>query len=71
MQMQLAVYLFCILLFVLGMYTLQICVRGFRQTRGTGTFKPYLYVLGIALSAGLIVPAIAGIFSALFGRLPW
>ena len=71
MQIRMTVYLFCILLFVFGMYTLQICVRGFRQTRGTGTFNPYLYMLGIALSAGLIVLAIAGIFSALFGRLPW
>jgi hypothetical protein len=69
--MRLTVYLFCILLFVFGMYTLQICVRGFRRTRGTGTFRLYLYVLGIALSAGLIVLAIAGIFSALFGRLHW
>jgi hypothetical protein len=71
MQMRLTVYFGAILLFVLGMYTLQLCARGFRQTRGTGTSKPRLYLLGIVLSAGLIVLAVAGVFSALFGRLHW
>jgi hypothetical protein len=69
--MRLTVYLVAILLFVLGIYTLQLCVLGFRQIRGSGTSKPHLYVLGIVLSAGLIVLAVAGVFSALFGRLQW
>ncbi len=68
MIMRLTLYLGFILLFVLSMYTLQICVRNFRQTRGSGTFKPYLHVLGMVLSAGLIVLAVAGVFLALFGR---
>jgi hypothetical protein len=69
MQIRLTLYFFCILLFVFGMYTLQICVRGFRRTRGTGTFNPHLYVFGIVLSAGLIVLAVMGVLFAFFGRL--
>ena len=71
MQMRLTVYLVAILLFVLGIYTLQICVLGFRQTRGSGTSKPHVYMLGVVLSTGLIVLAVAGVFSALFRRLHW
>jgi hypothetical protein len=69
--MRLTVYLGFILLFVLSMYTLQICVRNFRQTRGSGTFRLYVYVLGIVLSLGLIVLAVTGVFLALFGRRHW
>jgi hypothetical protein len=65
--MRLARYLAFVLLFVLGMYTLRICVRDFRQARGSGKFRPYLYALGIVLSAGLIVLAVIGVVFALYG----
>jgi hypothetical protein len=67
--MRLAGYLAFVLLFVFGMYALPLCVRNFRRTRGSGTSEAYLYMLGIVLSAGLIVLAVVGVFSALFGRL--
>ena len=64
--MRLTAYFLFVLLFVLSMYTLPICVRDFRRTRGSGTFKPYLYMLGIVLSVGLLVLAVIGTFFALF-----
>jgi hypothetical protein len=67
--MRLTGYLVFILLFVLGMYALRICVRDFRRTRGSGTFKPYFYLLGIVLSVGLIVLAVIGTFFAVVGPL--
>jgi hypothetical protein len=70
-KMRLTVYLLFILLFVFGMYTLPICVNNFRGTRGSGTSKPYLYVLGILFSVVLIVLAATGVFLVLFGRLRW
>jgi len=66
--MRLAGYLAFILLFVLSMYTLKICVRDFRKTRGSGTFKPYAYAVGMVLSAGLLVLAVIGVFLVVFGR---
>ena len=47
-------YLPLVLLFVLCAYMLKICVRDFRRTRGSGTFKPYLYALGAAFSMLMI-----------------
>ncbi len=67
--MRLTGYLAFILLFVLGMYALRICARDFRRTCGSGTFKPYFYLLGIVLSIGLIVLAVIGTFFAVVGPL--
>jgi hypothetical protein len=67
--MRLTVYLLFILLFVLGMYTLRICVRDYRRTRGSGTFKPYFYLLGILLSVALLVFGVIGVFFAVVGPL--
>jgi hypothetical protein len=67
--MRLTVYLLFILLFVLGMYTLRICVRDYRRTRGSGTFKPYFYLLGVLLSVALLVFGVIGVFFAVVGPL--
>ncbi len=67
--MRLAAYLAFVLSFVLGMYTLRICVRDFRRIRGSGASTPYLYVLGIVLSVGLIVLGVVGVFIAVIGPL--
>ncbi len=67
--MRLTVYLLFLLLFGLGVYTLRICLRDFRRTRGSGTFKPYLYLLGILLSVGLLVFGVIGFFFAVVGPL--
>jgi len=42
-------YLLALLLLSLSGYGLRKCLNGFRRTRGSGTFRPYAYVLGIAL----------------------
>jgi hypothetical protein len=67
--MRLTAYFFFILLFVLSMYTLPTCVRNFRRTRGSGTSKPYLCVLGIVLSVGVMVVAVFGVLFTVFARL--
>jgi prolipoprotein diacylglyceryltransferase len=67
--MRLTVYLLFILLFVLAMSTLRICVRDYRRTRNSGTFKPYFYLLGILLSVALLVLGVIGVFFAVVGPL--
>jgi hypothetical protein len=47
-------YLLAPLLLALCGYGLSKCLNGFRRTRGSGTFKPYAYVLGIALLLGMV-----------------
>jgi hypothetical protein len=47
-------YLVALLSVSLCVYGLGKCLNGFRRTRGSGTFKPYAYVLGIALLLGMI-----------------
>ena len=47
-------YLVALLSVSLCVYGLRKCLNGFRRTRGSGTFKPYAYVLGAALLLGII-----------------
>jgi len=47
-------YLIALLSVSLCVYGLRKCLNGFRRTRGSGTFKPYAYVLGAALLLGII-----------------
>ena len=47
-------YLIAMLAVSLCVYGLGKCLKGFRRTRGSGTFKPYTYALGIALLLGVI-----------------
>jgi hypothetical protein len=47
-------YLVALLSVSLCVYGLGKCLNGFRRTRGSGTFKLYAYVLGIALLLGMI-----------------
>jgi hypothetical protein len=47
-------YLVALLAVSLCVYGLRKCLNGFRRTRGSGTFKPYTYALGIALLLGII-----------------
>jgi len=47
-------YLIALLSVSLCVYGLRKCLNGFRRTRGSGTFKPYTYVLGAALLLGII-----------------
>jgi hypothetical protein len=49
------------------MYSLKICVRDFRRTRGSGTAAPYFYAFGVALSGALTILAAIGVFFAVFG----
>ena len=47
-------YLVALLAVSQCVYGLRKCLNGFRRTRGSGTFKPYTYALGIALLLGII-----------------
>jgi hypothetical protein len=47
-------YLVALLSVSLCVFGLRKCWNGFRLTRGSGTFKPYIYALGIALLLGII-----------------
>jgi hypothetical protein len=47
-------YLVALLSVSLCVFGLRKCLNGFRRTRGSGTFKPYSYALGIALLLGII-----------------
>lgn len=67
--MHLTGYLVFVLLFVLGIYTLKICVRDFRLTRGSGTWKPYLCALGAVLSLALLAFAAIGALLTVLGPL--
>ena len=62
-------YLLAALMILLGGFTLRICLREFRQTRGSGTAKPFLYVLGALFSFGLIIWALAGALLIFVGPL--
>lgn len=42
----------------LGIYVLVICIRGARHTRGSRSYKPYLYVLGAILTLVLVLVAL-------------
>jgi hypothetical protein len=48
-------YLVALFSVSLCVYGFRKCLSGFRRTRGSGTFKPYTYALGIALLLGIIV----------------
>jgi hypothetical protein len=62
-------YFVAALVILLGVYTFRICLRDFRQTRGSGTVKPYLYVLGALLSLGLIALAFVAALLVFVGPL--
>ena len=62
-------YFVAILVFVLCMYTLELCIRDFRKTRGSGTVKPYLYVLGAVLSALVLLVAALAVLLIVVGPL--
>jgi hypothetical protein len=47
-------YLVALLSVSLCVYGLRKCLNGFRRTRGSGTFQPYTYALGIAILLGII-----------------
>jgi uncharacterized membrane protein YidH (DUF202 family) len=47
-------YLLALLSVSLCVFGLKKCLNGFRRTRGSGTLKPYIYALGIALLLGII-----------------
>jgi H+/Cl- antiporter ClcA len=47
-------YFLALLLLALCGYGLWKCLGGFRRTRGSGTSKPYLYVLSMTLLLGII-----------------
>jgi hypothetical protein len=47
-------YLVALLAVSLCVYGLRKCLNGFHRTRGSGTFKPYTYALGIAVLLGII-----------------
>jgi hypothetical protein len=47
-------YLVALLAVSLRVYGLRKCLNGFHRTRGSGTFKPYTYALGIAVLLGII-----------------
>ena len=47
-------YLVALLSVSLCVFGLRKCLNGFRLTRGSGTFRPYTYALGIALLLGIV-----------------
>ena len=47
-------YLVALLSVSLCVYGFRKCLNGFRRTRGSETFRPYTYALGIALLLGII-----------------
>ena len=67
--MRLSGYLLGVLVFVLCMYTLQLCMRDFRRTRGSGTFKPYLFLVGAVLSGAIMLLAIIAVLLIMIGPL--
>jgi hypothetical protein len=60
-------YLVALLAVSLCVYGLRKCLNGFRRTRGSGTFKPYTYALGIALLLGIIALVLLVQLFAFFG----
>jgi hypothetical protein len=55
------------LLVSLCVFGLRKCLNGFRLTRGSGTFKPYTYALGIAFLLGIITLVLLVLLSEFFG----
>jgi hypothetical protein len=53
--MTLSGYLMSALVFVVCIYILRICLRDFRGSRGSGGVKPYVFVLGMVLSCGVMI----------------
>ena len=60
-------YLVALLSVSLCVYGLRKCLNGFRRTRGSGTFKPYTYALGIALLLGIIALVLLGLLFEFLG----
>ena len=62
-------YLLAALMVLLGGFTLRICLREFRRTKGSGTAKHFLYVLGALFSFGIILWALVGTLLIFVGPL--
>jgi hypothetical protein len=60
-------YLVALLSVSLCVFGLRKCLNGFRLTRGSGTFKPNTYALGIAFLLGIITLVLLVLLSEFFG----
>jgi hypothetical protein len=65
--MDLRGYLVALLSVSLCVFGLGKCLNGFRRTRASGTFKPYIYALGIALLLGIIALVLLVLLFEFFG----
>jgi hypothetical protein len=62
-------YIVAVLSLSLCVYGVDKCLRGFRRTRGSGTAKPYFYLLGMVPLLAIIALVLLVAFVLFFGPL--
>jgi uncharacterized membrane protein YidH (DUF202 family) len=65
--MDLSGYAAILLLFLVGVYTLQICTRDFQKARKAGNQRAYLYVIGAVLAVAVIAIVLLIVLFSILG----
>jgi uncharacterized membrane protein YidH (DUF202 family) len=65
--MDLSGYAAILLLFLVGVYTLQICARDFQKARKAGNRRAYLYVIGAVLAVAVIAIVLLIVLFSILG----
>jgi uncharacterized membrane protein YidH (DUF202 family) len=65
--MDLSGYAAVLLLFLVGVYTLQICARDFRKARKAGNRRAYLYIKGAVFALAVIAIVLLIVLFSILG----